>query len=210
MSKKPVIIIGNGGHAKVLMDILHTLDRKIIGFTAPEEEINCFGIPYIGKDTRVFTFQPDQIELVNAIGSISSTAHRKSIFDIFRSKNYTFATLKHPGSIIAASAEIGEGVQIMAGAIIQPFAKVDDNTIINTSASIDHDCHIGKHCHVSPGVVLSGNVLVEEGTHIGMGTKIIQNIKIGKNVLIGAGSLILRDIPNNKKVFGTPAKEVNR
>jgi sugar O-acyltransferase (sialic acid O-acetyltransferase NeuD family) len=209
MCSKPVIIIGNGGHARVLVDILFMQKREIIGYTAPNEENNPYSITYLGGDEEILKYHPQEIELVNALGSVSDTKLRANIFNIFKSKGYRFSTIIHPSAVISETVTLGEGVQIMAGAVIQPFVKIDDNTIVNTSTSIDHDCCIGKHCHIAPGCVLSGGVFVGEGTHIGTGTKIIQNVIIGKNVLIGAGSLVLRSISDNKKVYGSPAKEVN-
>lgn len=210
MGLKPVIIIGNGGHARVLVDILLLQKREIIGYTAPNEENNPYSITYLGGDEEILKYDPQEIELVNALGSISDTKPRANIFNFFKLKGYRFSTTIHPSAVISETATLGEGVQIMAGAVIQPFVNIADNTIVNTSTSIDHDCCISKHCHIAPGCVLSGGIKIGESTHIGTGAKIIQNISIGKNVLVGAGSLVLRDIGDNKKVYGSPAKEVSK
>jgi sugar O-acyltransferase (sialic acid O-acetyltransferase NeuD family) len=209
MCSKPVIIIGNGGHARVLIDILLIQKREIIGYTAPNQENNPYSITYLGGDEEILKYDSQEIELVNAIGSVSDTRLRANIFNIFKSKGYRFSTIIHPSAIISDTVILGEGVQVMAGAVIQPFVKIDDNTIVNTASSIDHDCRVGKHCHIAPGCVISGGVIVGEGTHIGTGTKIIQNVIIGENTLIGAGSLVLKNVGANKKVYGSPAKEVN-
>lgn len=210
MNNKPVIIIGNGGHARVLIEILLLNKKEIIGYTAPVKEDNPYNLSYIGNDLEILNYPPKKIELVNAIGSISNTSLRKKIFNQFKNAGYSFCSLIHPTSIIASTVKIGEGVQIMAGTVIQAFAKIDDNTIVNTSSSVDHDCIIGKHCHIAPGTILSGGVNIDDETHIGTGTKIIQNINIGRNVLIGAGSLVIRDIEDHKVAYGVPAKEVNK
>lgn len=208
MNAKPVIMIGNGGHARVLVDILLLQNREIIGYTAPEKEENPYGLDYTGNDQFIMEyFSPSDVELVNGIGSVSSTNLREKLYNEFKSQGYFFSSVIHPSAIIASTVKMGEGVQILAGTVIQPFAKIVDNTIVNTSASIDHDSIIGKHCHIAPGCVLSGSVHVGNGTHIGTGTTIIQNIKVGKNVLIGAGSLVIRDVEDNKVVYGCPAKE---
>lgn len=208
MNEKPVIIIGNGGHARVLVDTLLLHNRKIIGYTAPREEENSYNLSYIGKDQEILNYSPKEVELVNAIGSISNTSLREKLFKEFKSQGYFYSSIIHPSAIIASTVELGEGVQILAGTVIQPFAKIDDNTIINTSATVEHDCKISRHCHIAPGSILSGSINIGEGTHIGTGATIIQNIRIGKNVLIGAGSLVLRDVLDNKVFYGTPAKEV--
>ncbi|MFD1037063.1 acetyltransferase [Virgibacillus byunsanensis] len=208
MSKKPIIVIGNGGHAKVLVDILLVQNKKIIGYTAPTEEENDYGLTYIGKDDAILEYSPEEVVLVNAIGSTSNTEHRKKIYDYFKSNFYSFTNVIHPKTIIAKNTKLGEGVQIMAGTVIQPFTQIADNSIINTSVCIDHDCIIGKHSHIAPRTTLSGRVIVGESTHLGVGTTIIQNVEIGSNVLIGASSLVLKNIKTGSKAYGIPAKEV--
>lgn len=208
MGSKPVVIVGNGGHARVLIEILLMQQRQILGYAAPTEEPNPYNIVYLGTDEAILQHEPEGIELVNAIGSVSTMTLRAHIFTFFKSKGYRFCTIIHPSAVVSNTAMLGEGVQIMAGAIIQPFVRIGDNTIINTSASVDHDCCIGDHCHIAPGCVLSGCVTIGERTHIGTGTNIIQNTKIGSHVTIGAGSLVLKHIGDYKKVYGIPAKEV--
>ncbi|WP_217586174.1 acetyltransferase [Lentibacillus saliphilus] len=210
MDLKPVIILGNGGHAKVITDILRFNNRDIIGFTAPTEEVNYYDIQYLGGDNAVFQYNHRDVHLVNGIGSTSSVIQRKALFEYFRRNNYVFSSVIHPNSTISSTVKLGEGVQIMAGAIIQPFAQVADNTIINTSVSIDHDTQIGSHCHIAPGVTISGSVSVGDASHVGAGSTIIQNVKVGNSTLIGAGSLVLKNIKSNSKAYGVPAKEVER
>ncbi|WP_312470773.1 acetyltransferase [Neobacillus sp.] len=205
---KPVILIGNGGHAKVLTSILLQQNRLIIGFTAPEFQENPFNIPYLGTDEIIGSYNSGDIELVLCIGSVSVPTLRSKIFEQFKEKCYTFSSVIHQSAIITTYSTLGEGVQIMAGSVIEPFVKIADNTIINTSSSINHGCKIGKHCHIAPGTTLSGNVTVGEVTHIGAGSTVIQNVQIGNHVLIGAGSLVLQSINDKRKAFGVPAKEM--
>lgn len=208
MSLKPVIIIGNGGHASVLTEILLLNNRTILGYTAPEQERNLYNLTYLGNDKAILKFTPTDIELVNAIGSTSNTNLREKLYNEFKSRGYFFSSVIHPSTIIASTVKLGEGIQILAGTVIQPFVKIVDNCIVNTSVAIDHDCYIGKHCHIGPGCVLSGSVNVGDGTHIGTGTTIIQNIRVGKKVLIGAGSLVIRDVEDDTTVYGVPAKRM--
>lgn len=208
MKELPVIIIGNGGHAKVLVDILLSQKRHIIGFTTPSKEDNPYDIPYIGNDEAIISYSPEEVELVNALGSTRNMTARKRVYNFFRLEGYTFTRVISPNSIISKHVDLGEGVQIMAGAVVQPFVNIADNTIINTAVSIDHDCIVGQHCHIAPGTTMSGAVTVGDSTHIGTGTTIIQNVDIGSNVLVGAGSVVLNDIKNGRKAYGVPAKEV--
>ncbi|UED80928.1 acetyltransferase [Lysinibacillus sp. CD3-6] len=205
---KPIIIIGNGGHASVLTEILLAQNQTIIGYTAPTIEENAFDLAYLGSDEIIQEHNPSDIELVLAIGTIKPSPIREKIFNIFTQKNYQFKSVIHPSAIIAPSVQLGQGVQIMAGTIIQTNTTVADNSIINTGALIDHDCQIGSHIHIAPGSKISGSVHIQKGTHVGTGATIIQGIHIGSNCLIGAGAVVVRNIADGIKAVGVPAKEV--
>ena len=205
---KPVIIIGAGDHAKVLLDILLEQNVNVIGFTDKSiSKGTCiYGVPVIGDDSEILKYKTDEIELVNGIGSVENTLIRQKVFSSLKEKGYFFRSVIHEASIVSKRAKLGEGVQLLAGAIVNIEAEIDDNTIINTKSSIDHGCVIGKHCHIAPGCSFSGCVRIGDCTHIGTGTSIIQGINIGKNVLIGAGSVVINDVSDNEKAFGVPAR----
>ena len=205
---KPVIIIGAGDHAKVLLDILLEQDVTVIGLTDKSiSKGTCiYGVPVIGDDSEILKYKTDEIELVNGIGSVGNTSIRQKVFSSLKEKGYFFRSVIHEASIVSKRAKLGEGVQLLAGAIVNIEAEIDDNTIINTKTSIDHGCVIGKHCHIAPGCSFSGCVRIGDCTHIGTGTSIIQGINIGKNVLIGAGSVVINDVSDNEKAFGVRAR----
>lgn len=205
---KPIIILGNGGHASVLTEILLLQGRKILGYTAPEDLTNSNGLVYLGTDEVIRKYNPIEVELVLGLGTVGISNVRQSIFEELKNQGYIFATCVHPTAIMSTTTVLAEGVQVMAGAIIQSQAQIGENTIINTGAIIEHDCVIGSHVHVAPGVTLSGSVHIGNGSHIGTGSSIIQRITIGKNTIIGAGAIVISNIGTNKKAFGVPAKEV--
>lgn len=205
---KPILIIGDGGHASVLIETLHAMERKIIGYTAPQKRIELTHPVYLGTDEVIDGFSPDEVELVIGIGTINVATCRKDLFEKFKNKGYIFTNVIHPSATLSPSVCLGEGTQIMAGAIVQMNVKLSDNIIINTGAIVDHDCNVESHVHIAPGVTLSGGVYVGESCHIGVGVTVIQEIAIGDNTLIGAGSVVVTDIASNKKAYGVPAKEV--
>ncbi|WP_342508849.1 acetyltransferase [Sporosarcina sp. FSL K6-2383] len=205
---KPVIIIGNGGHASVLVEILIAQQREIIGYTAPREGTDLFSLPYLRTDDVITNYNPEEIDLVLGLGTINISSQRKLIFEEYKARGFTFANVIHSMAIVSPSARIGQGVQIMAGAIIQTNVVLQDNVIINTGSIIDHGSTIGSHAHLAPGTTLSGGVSIGGSCHIGTGASIIQGIAVGNETLIGAGSVVVTDIESNKKAFGVPAKEV--
>lgn len=205
---KPIIIIGNGGHALVLAEILLLNHREILGYTAPSKKSNSFGLHYLGTDDVILTYDAKQVELVLGVGSIQPNNVRMGIFQQFKELGYCFANCIHPTAILSSTATIQEGVQIMAGVIVQPFVKIHPNVIVNTGVQIDHECEIFEHVHLAPGTILSGNVKIYPNVHIGTGAKIIQSISIGENSMVAAGAVVVKNVPMNRKVMGIPAKEV--
>lgn len=204
------IIIGAGGHSKVLIEALRASSADIKGIVDSNPKLadtRILGIPVLGGDGVVDEFAPSQVRLVNGVGSIGLTLKRQQVFEKFKDKGYSFDTVVHPSAVVASDVELGEGAQVMAGAVIQPGCRIGTDSIINTRASVDHDCIIGNHVHIAPGVTLSGGISVGSGSHIGTGATVIQGISIGSCCLIAAGAVVIKDIVDGAKVRGLPARE---
>lgn len=207
-----VLIVGGGGHAKVLIEALRLCSITILGFIDADTAkigTEVSGIRVIGDDKAVSGYKPETLLLVNGIGSVHLPKTRTAVFEKFKAMGFAFATVIHPSAVVASDVVLGEGVQIMAGAVIQPGSTIGMNTIVNTRASVDHDCIIGDHVHLSPGVTLSGTVRIGDGVHLGTGATVIQGVTIGKNSLVGAGSVVLTDLPDDVEVAGVPARKIN-
>lgn len=206
----PVIILGAGGHAKVLIEALLASSAVIKGIVDSNPTLvgsRLLGVPVLGGDDVVDEFTPSQIRLVNGVGSIGLPLKRQQVFEKLKAMGYDFATVIHPSAVIASDVVLSEGAQLMAGAVIQPGTHIGCNTIINTRASVDHDCIIGDHVHISPGVTLSGGVSVETGSHIGTGATVIQGISINNGCLVAAGAVVVKNISGGVMVRGVPARE---
>lgn len=192
-----LVIIGNGGHAKVIRDIISKTTNNFSGFyddqTSSSEN-------YLGSISKISECKD------GIICAIGSNEVRKRIVTNYL--NLYWSTVIHPSSILAESFYIGHGTMICAGAIIQTDVKIGRHCIINTKASIDHDCIIEDFVHIAPGSTLCGNVKVGELTFVGAGTTVKNGITIGKNVTIGCGSNIVSDIPDNCMVYGNPCKVI--
>ncbi len=202
----PVIIIGAGGHAKVVVDALRRSGRDILGLVDNDPEkvgATVLGVPVIGGDDAIEKHTPADVNLAIGLGLVRQ---RQALFSAFKESGYAFAKVIHPAAVVADNARIGEGAQIMAGAIIQPDAIIGDNVIINTRASVDHDCVIGDHVHIAPGATLAGGVWIGEGSMIGVGATLLENVRIGDNCIIAGGATVIGDVPANITVAGVPAK----
>lgn len=206
----PIIILGAGGHAKVMIDALLASSAVIAGVVDPDLTLtgtNILGVPVLGGDDVVNKFPPSQVQLVNGLGSVGLPVKRQQLFERFKGLGYNFATVVHPSAVVASDVVLGEGAQVMAGAVIQPGCRIGLNSIVNTRASVDHDCIIGDHVHIAPGVTLSGGIAVGTCSHIGTGATVIQGISIGNGGLVAAGSVVTRDISDGLMVRGVPARE---
>jgi sugar O-acyltransferase (sialic acid O-acetyltransferase NeuD family) len=202
-----VLVIGAGGHAKVVISALRLMGKEIIGAldaNAALHGTNIQGVSVLGGDEMLEKY-PEAL-LANGVGMIRPGGARAAIFGKFSEQGRKFITLIHPSAIIASDASFEEGAQIMAGAIIQPGVSIGTNSIVNTGAVIDHDCQIAAHCHIGPRVVLSGGVDIWGNSHVGTGATIIEGINIGKGALVAAGAVVVSDVADNTRVRGVPAK----
>ena len=187
---KPVIVLGAGGHASVLVDMLRSqgvVPLALVAPTADAPRAALAGIP-LWHDEEILTHLPDEVELVNGIGSLPGNPLRAELFARYRALGYRFASVVSTKAMVSDYAVLEEGVQVMAGAIIQAGARIGANSIINSGAIVDHDCHLGDDNHVAPGAVTG------ERVHIGTGAVVIQGISIGSDAVVGAGATLTRPL----------------
>lgn len=211
--RRHVVVIGAGGHSKVLLDALALSGIRVAGITDADPACHgrvIGGATVLGDDRELERFAAKDAVLVNGIGSVSSTQERRVVFERFKARGFAFLTVVHPSAIVSSQAFLEEGAQVMAGAVLQPGTRVGADTIVNTGAQVDHDCEIGSHIHIAPGVVLSGSVKVGDATHIGTAAAVIQGIRIGRHCLIAAGAMVVNDVEDGERVAGMPARRLRK
>jgi UDP-perosamine 4-acetyltransferase len=199
-----------GGHARVLVDILRRMGREVAGLidddSARHGEI-LDGVAIVGGHEVLFAHAGSTVQLVNALGNTPRTGDpglgpRRALFTSFKLKGYGFETIVSPDARISPRALLGEGAQVITGAIIHPGCVVGVNCIVNTGAQIDHDCRIGDHCHIAPAAVLCGGVTLGEECHVGAGAVVVPGVTVGAGALIGAGATVVTDVPAAATVLG--------
>ena len=202
---KKIGIIGSGGHAKIIIDIINEINNyNIIGIFDDNKTGYINEIPILGKITEIAFFK-DKIEcFVIAIGNDNI---RNKIYEM--NKNLDWEILIHPKSIVSKKTLIEKGTIVCAGSIIQTDVKIGRHCIINTGCSIDHETIIGDFSSICPKATICGQVKIGMCTFIGANSTVIQCINIGNNCIIGAGSVIIKNIDDFSKIVGNPGRKIN-
>lgn len=199
--KESIIIIGAGGHGKVVIDCVEQENKYIIEAVVDDNHIDrtVFDLDVTKKNND------NGYKGKNVIIAIGDCASRNRVANDLKSN---FVTTIHPSAMVSKYAQVGNGSQIFANAVVNPSSTIGQHVIINTGAIVEHDCMVGDFVHLSPNSCIGGGVTVGPCTHIGIGASIIQGINIGKNVIIGAGAVVVTDIPDNCTAVGIPAKPI--
>lgn len=206
--KHDVICIGAGGHAKVCIELLRSMGETVAFCIANETAVDdCLGVPILKGD--------EQLTLLRAKGyyrlfvAIGSNPLRMKLAEQALVCGYQLINAISPQAIVSPSAVIGEGVAIMAGVVINAATRIHSLAIINTGATVDHDCQIHQAVHIGPQSALAGDVCVGELSFLGVGCCVIPTITIGERVMIGAGAVVISPIPNDCLAVGVPAQIIN-
>jgi len=203
MTKK-LIIIGAGGHGKVVADIAFQKGYKEVCFLDDAPLKDCMGIPVVG---RVIDAQK-HIGSCDFFIAIGNSKIRASIYSDLKQKGANLISLVHPNAVIGGNVRIGNGSVVMAGGIINACATVGEGVIINTNSSIDHDCNIGDFCHIAVGVNVAGTVFVGKNCFLGAGSTIKNNVTICDDCVIGAGAVVVKDIDQSGTYVGVPSRKI--
>lgn len=204
MKNKKIIILGSGGHSKIIINSLMNLNYTIAGVLVKklENENIFFGHKILGDDQFLEKCSPEENIIVNGIGiTPRNLQERIKLNSKIKEMGFSFLNVLDATAIVAKKTDIFEGCQILTGSIIQPGVSIGKHSIINTKVSIDHDCNIAENCHIAPGGVICGEVTIGKNTFIGAGTTIANNIQIGENCIIASGSNIYNNILDNSKNY---------
>ena len=203
-----MLLIGYSGHAYVISGILHSMGEKVTGYCDKiEKEYNPLNLKYHGIESS-----SSALKALKAHGffiCVGNNLVRNNIFDSLSAEGLMPVNAIHPKATLDSSISISSnGVMIGCNVTINAFSKIHSGAICNTHCVIEHECVIERFAHIAPGAILCGNVHVGEHSLIGAGAIIREGIRIGKNVVVGAGSVVVKDIEDNAKVVGYPARNM--
>ncbi|MFD1040608.1 acetyltransferase [Virgibacillus byunsanensis] len=203
-----VIILGDGGHSRVIREMITSKNYEITAILDDKYEdgfqkkgIIHAPISFLAKLLRHDT------KVVIAIGG---NKVRKRIVQGLDLSPEIYLTVIHPSAVVSTSAQIGYGTVIMPNAVVNAKAEIGVHCIINTAAIVEHDNKIGDYTHVSPNATLTGNVTTGEGVHVGSSATVIPGMHLGNWSVIGAGSTVIEHIPAYSKAVGCPTRIIER
>lgn len=201
-----LIVIGAGGHAKVVISTLEAAGHKVAGIYDDDRAkwgTEILGVPVHGGLAEL------GIELLGkAVIAIGDNAARAIVARQFEGADWV--TVVHPAAYVHPSASLGQGTVVFAGAVVQPCANVGAHVIVNTGATIDHDCMIDDFVHIAPGTNLAGGVKIGRGAFLGIGSAVIPYRSIGEWSTVGAGAVVITDLPAGVTAVGVPAIPLER
>ena len=211
MSGCVCVLLGGGGHARILLDCLHAMGNvQVHGILDGDATLRgavCDGVPVLGDDGMLASMRSRGVtHFVVGVGSIAPSDARKAIYDRCIAAGLSPLQVIHPSAVCSPRATLGAGVQILPGAVVNCGARIGLGVIVNSRAVIEHDCQIQDHAHIAPGAVLGGAVQVGAGAHIGIGAVVRQGLEIGAKALVGAGAVVVEDVAAGATVTGVPAR----
>ena len=211
--KNPLIFIGGGEHAKVIYDSALSMECwEIVGVIDPNPQAKCcvdLSLAWLGSDNAFADIVRDfkTIFLILGFGTLGNSTKRMDIVHVFSlTKNVRWATIIHSSAIISPFSKLGEGTVVFPKTVINSGTIVGKHCILNTASIIEHDVTVNDFSQLAPGSIVGGGTALGENTYIGLGAHIRDHIVIGDNCCIGMGAVILNDIPSHATAFGNPAR----
>lgn len=203
----PLLLIGAGGHAKVVWETaLASGQWSIVGAVESEPSRSEFRGIRVYDERNGFASSVGAKAFHVAIGHTGKAQVRIDLFETARSSGLEPATIIHPSAVLSRDIKIGGGTLIASSVTIHPDAQVGENVILNTRCIIEHDCVVGDHAHIAPGATLLGGVNVGAGALVGAGAVVLPGLTVGPNAIVGAGAVVTQNVPADYVVRGIPAR----
>lgn len=208
--KRKLLLIGGGGYCKQVIEILkENADYDEIGIVEKDDSSvsKILDIDVVGRDSDLENlYIKGWTEALVTLGSVGNTNGRRRVYENIKKSGFSLPVIVSKASHIAKSAILHEGSIVHPGSIIDADVEIGICSIINKGSILSHNCAIGDFVHVSPGCILLGNVEIGNDSHIGASSSVREGTTIGNNTMIGMGSIVVKNIPDNKVAYGNPCE----
>ena len=211
LSLDEIVVIGGGGHAKVVISILRKLKRyRVLGYTDLKDHGSVLGVPYLGADRELaaLTGRPEKLNAVLAVGQVGLGEKRYELWTRLQLPSLSFPLIASPDAIVNEGVSGGRGAVVMDGGVINSGATIGCGVIVNTNSTVEHDVVLEDWVHVAPGATISGGVTVGRFSMIGAGATVIEGMKIAAGCIVGAGATVVHDLTEPGVYVGTPARRI--
>ena len=210
--KKRILLFGGGNQVHYTIDIIEKENKyEVVGIIDSVHEIKTerYGYKVLGRQGDLKSIV-EEYKIDAGLITIGDNWSRFKVYNtiVEQMPSFEFVNAIHPSVVIGKNVELGVGVVMMAGVIVNPLAKIGNFTFFATGCQVEHDCIIEEYASVSAGSVMGGYVTIGKFSAITLGVTILDRLKIGKNSVIGSGSLVLKDIPDNVLAYGNPINKI--
>ena len=206
-----VVVVGGGGHAKVVISVLKRSGWEVLGFTDERERGPVLTVPYLGTDAVLpgLVGVEGRCDAVVGVGKVDASPARISVWGRLKDLGFSLPAVVSPSSIVNEAVDLGEGTFVGDGVVVNSGTSTVAICILNTHCTVEHDCRLGDNVHVAPGATISGGVTVGDNCMIGAGATVIQGVTICAGVLVGAGATVVKDLRVPGTYVGIPARRAS-
>jgi sugar O-acyltransferase (sialic acid O-acetyltransferase NeuD family) len=205
-----IVVIGGGGHAKVLISVIRKLPWTIAGYVDPHGDGPVLGVPHAGGDELLpaLLARYPGCAAAMGVGKVDPTDRRARLQAAAEAVGYRFPTVVSPDAVVSADVELGAGTAVFDGAVVNTGVVTGPTCVVNTNATVEHDCRFGTNVHVAPGATVSGGVTIGDHTFVGAGAVVIHGVRIAGGCLVGAGAVVTHDLTEPGTYVGNPARRI--
>lgn len=205
MSAKPVVVLGAGGHARVVLEALAGRGAKIAALLDPDRSLwgrEVDGAPVAGGDDKLSEFPPARFGAAVGVGAARDTRRRRRLHEALTAAGYALEPVVAASAVVARSARLEPGAQVLTRAVVHPGSSIGEGAVVNTGAIVEHDCTVAEHAFVGPAAVLCGGVKVGAGAFIGAAAVVLPGVSIGAGALVAAGAVVRADVREGGRELG--------
>jgi sugar O-acyltransferase (sialic acid O-acetyltransferase NeuD family) len=206
-----IVVVGGGGHAKVLVSVIKKLKAfDLVGYTDVRDKGTILGAPFLGTDDILNSVKKQLGSCVGVvgIGAVGISEKRRHLWNLLIREGFDLPVVVSPDAVVNENVAIGNGTVVFDGAVINSGSRVGRCCIINSGTTVEHDCEIGDHAHVASGATVSGGVRIGENSMVGAGATVIQYITICPNCMVGAGAVVIKNILEPGTYVGNPLRRL--